>query len=239
MKPLRCLLLLLPLFLISSTSIAQKKIITGKVIDKNTGEPLAGASVLLEKSKNTTITKQDGSYSISVTPAKSNLVVSFIGYTTETVPVGDRIVVDIALVQTSSTENEVVVVGYGTQKRSTVSGAVTKFQDENLNEAPVARLDQALQGKVAGVNIQNIAPEAGSDPKISIRGISSIYAGANPLIVVDGQPIPDGLKYINPADVASIEVLKDAASAAIYGSRGASGVILITTKKGEIGRAHV
>ena len=236
MKLLRCLLLLLPILLITGTSIAQKKVITGKVIDKNTGEPLAGASVLLEKSKNTAITKQDGSYTISVTPTKNNLVVSFIGYTTQTVSVGNNSVVDISLIQTSSTETEVVVIGYGTQKRANITGAVTKFQDEKLAEAPVSRLDQALQGKLSGVVVQNVSSQAGDDPRISIRGISSINAGGSPLVVVDGQPVPDGLKFVNLADVESVEILKDAASAAIYGSRGASGVILITSKSGKNGK---
>ena len=102
-----------------------------------------------------------------------------------------------------------------------------------MDEAPVSRLDQALQGKVAGLEVQNLTSESGAAPKVSIRGISSIYAGAEPLVVVDGQPIADGLAYVNMADVESVEILKDAASAAIYGSRGASGVILVTTKSGK------
>jgi TonB-dependent starch-binding outer membrane protein SusC len=129
---------------------------------------------------------------------------------------------------------EVVVVGYGTQKKGDITGAVSKYKNEKLDEAPVARLDQALQGKIAGVQIQNTSSEAGSDPKVRVRGLSSINAGASPLVVVDGHPVPDGLSFVNPADVESVEVLKDAASAAIYGSRGASGVILITTKSGKV-----
>ncbi|MFZ4477995.1 MAG: TonB-dependent receptor plug domain-containing protein, partial [Saprospiraceae bacterium] len=133
----------------------------------------------------------------------------------------------------SLTLNEVVVIGYGVQKKGDVTGAVSKYKNDKLGETPVSRLDQALQGKIAGVQIQNTSSEAGSDPKVRIRGLSSVNAGANPLVVVDGHPVPDGLAFVNSADVESVEVLKDAASAAIYGSRGASGVILITTKSGK------
>jgi TonB-dependent SusC/RagA subfamily outer membrane receptor len=125
-----------------------------------------------------------------------------------------------------------VVVGYGTQRKSHLTGAISKYKNDRIDESPVSRLDQALQGKIAGVQIQNLSSEAGSTPKIRVRGISSINAGADPLVVVDGQPVPDGLAFVNMADVESVEVLKDAASSAIYGSRGASGVIIVTTKTG-------
>jgi TonB-linked SusC/RagA family outer membrane protein len=147
--------------------------------------------------------------------------------------VGKEKTIDIVLKESLSTLDEVVVIGYGTQKRSSVTGSVSKFQNEKLNELAVSRVDQALQGKIAGVNIQNTSSEAGTTPKITIRGISSITAGNNPLIIVDGQPNQDGLGSLNMADIQSVEVLKDAASAAIYGSRGASGVIIVTTKSGK------
>ena len=132
--------------------------------------------------------------------------------------------------------DDIVVIGYGAIKKSHLTGAVSKFKNEKLDEAAVPRIDQALQGKIAGVQIQNTSSEAGSDPKVRVRGMSSVFAGASPLVVVDGHPVPDGLAFVNPADVESIEVLKDAASAAIYGSRGASGVIIITTKSGKSDR---
>jgi len=122
-------------------------------------------------------------------------------------------------------------------KKSSVTGAVSKYKNERLDESPVSRLDQALQGKIAGVQVSNLSSEAGSDPKVQVRGVSSINAGQSPLVVVDGHPVPDGLAFVNMSDVESVEVLKDAASAAIYGSRGASGVILITTKSGKAERA--
>jgi TonB-linked SusC/RagA family outer membrane protein len=237
MKHLRCLLLLL-LILISGLSSAQKKIITGKVIDAKTGEPLNGASVLLEKSKTGISTKPDGTFTITLTTGKTTLIFSFIGYTTQVVALGDKTNIDVALQPIAVTEAEVVVIGYGTQKRTSVTGAVSKYQNEKLDQSPVSRLDQALQGKIAGVQIQNTSSEAGADPKVQVRGISSINAGQSPLVVVDGQPVPDGLSFVNMSDVQSVEVLKDAASAAIYGSRGASGVILITTKSGKADKAR-
>lgn len=124
------------------------------------------------------------------------------------------------------------MIGYGVQKKSSLTGAIVKYKNQNLDEAPVSRIDQALQGKIAGLNVQNVSSEAGAAPRINIRGISSLNAGGSPLIVIDGLPVPDGLSFLNPADIESIEVLKDAASASIYGSRGASGVILVTTKRG-------
>ena len=225
--------LLLSLFAILFAS-AQKRDITGKVFDKATNQPIEGANIMIEKSKVGTSSKKDGTFTLSVKSNKVTLIVSCVGYSSQLVPVDkDATKIDIALVAAATDNAEVVVVGYGTQKRSDVTGSITKFKSDKLDESPVSRLDQALQGKVAGLDVQNLSSEAGAAPKVSIRGISSIYAGAEPLVVVDGQPIADGLAYVNMADVESVEILKDAASAAIYGSRGASGVILITTKSGK------
>lgn len=232
MKQVRFLLLLLPMLFITVIASSQKKEITGKVTDQATGLPLGGVSVIAGKERVGTATKEDGTFSISVGPGIKTLVFSSISYAPQTVDIEGKSSFNISLVSEATTQSEVVVIGYGTQKRSNVSGAVSKYKNERIDEAPVSRLDQALQGKIAGVNIQNVSSEAGADPKISIRGISSINAGASPLVVVDGQITPDGLAFINPSDVESVEVLKDAASAAIYGSRGSSGVILVTTKKG-------
>lgn len=213
---------------------AQKRDITGKVFDKATNQPIEGASILIEKSKTGTASLKDGSFTLSVKSNKVTLIVSSIGYATQIVSLEKgATTVDIGLVAAATDNAEVVVVGYGTQKRSDVTGSITKFKNDKMDESPVSRIDQALQGKVAGLDVQNVTSEAGADPRISIRGVSSIYAGAEPLVVVDGQPIAEGLAYVNMADVESVEILKDAASAAIYGSRGASGVILITTKSGK------
>ncbi|MDB5208409.1 MAG: TonB-dependent receptor [Flavisolibacter sp.] len=219
------------------TAFAQKKEITGKVIDSATGEALSGVSVLSDKKGSAVSTTVDGAFKISVDAASSVLIFSSVGYVSQTVPI-NAMTSAIRLSKSAAAMDEVVVIGYGTQKKSSVTGAVSKYKNERLDESPVSRLDQALQGKIAGVQIQNTSSEAGSDPKIRVRGLSSIFAGAGPLVVIDGHPVQDGLSFVNPADVESIEVLKDAASAAIYGSRGASGVIIVTTKSGKTDRTR-
>ena len=235
MKKFQCLLFTL-LMLLGSVAMGQKKTITGKVINQSTGEPLLGVNILADKQKGGVTTKADGTYSIIVEPTSSSLIFSYVGFAAQTIAIGQKTVIDVSLVPMVVSSDEVVVIGYGTQKKSHLTGAVSKYKNDRLDESPVSRLDQALQGKIAGVEIQNLTSEAGSDPKIRVRGVSSINAGANPLVVVDGHPVPDGLAFVNMADVESVEVLKDAASAAIYGSRGASGVIIITTKSGKAER---
>lgn len=233
MKNLRCLLVTMFL-LLGIVVAAQKKTITGKVLNQATGEPMSGVNILADKQKGGTTTKPDGSYSISVDANSSSLIFSYVGFTSQTILIAQKTVIDVSMIVAPVTNmDEVVVIGYGSQKKSHLTGAVSKYKNERMDEAPVSRLDQALQGKIAGVLVQNVTSEAGADPKVRVRGVSSINAGANPLVVVDGQPVPDGLAFVNMADVESVEVLKDAASAAIYGSRGASGVILITTKSGK------
>lgn len=230
MKKIKCLLLLL--LFTTGAAFAQRKTITGKVVGAD-NEPLMGVNVLVEKQKGGVTTKEDGTYSITVDAKATTLIFSYVGYQPQTIIIGDKTKIDVTLAAAITSGDEVVVIGYGTQKKSHLTGSVSKFRNEKLDETPVSRLDQALQGKIAGVQIQNISSEAGSDPKIRVRGVSSINAGSNPLVVVDGHPVPDGLAFVNMADVESVEVLKDAASAAIYGSRGASGVIIITTKSGK------
>ena len=231
MKSIKLLATIIPLFFLTVLVQAQNKEIKGKITDQATGLPLSGASVL--SNNNTGVaTKEDGTFTISVGNDVKSLKVSFVGYVTQNITINGRKVINVTLNPEVNQQNDVVVIGYGTQKKSSLTGAISKFKNEKLDEAPVSRVDQALQGKIAGLNIQNTSSESGAAPKISIRGISSLNAGASPLIVIDGLPVPDGLSFLNPADVESIEVLKDAASAAIYGSRGASGVIMVTTKKG-------
>ncbi|RYY35216.1 MAG: TonB-dependent receptor [Sphingobacteriaceae bacterium] len=230
MKRIHCLLFLL---LVGNIVLAQKKTITGKVTNQATGAPLQGVNILADKIKGGAVSNADGSYSIAVNNSTSTLIFSFVGFASQTVIIDGRTTIDVSLSVAAVSNDEVVVIGYGTQKRSQVTGAISKYQNERLDEAPVSRLDQALQGKIAGVQIQNVSSEAGAEAKINVRGVSSIGANASPLVVVDGHPIQDGLSFVNMADVQSVEVLKDAASAAIYGSRGANGVILITTKSGK------
>ena len=232
----KCKTLWLALLLVCGSVSAQKKLITGRVIDNANNQPLLGVSVLAVGQKGGVATNTEGKYSIQVDSKTTTLIFSFVGYKSQSVHVNKSTNIDISLVSSAVSNDEVVVIGYGTQKRSSVTGAVSKYQNDRLDETSSSRIDQALQGKIAGVTIQNVASEAGADPKVQVRGISSINANASPLVVVDGQPVPDGLGFINMADVASVEVLKDAASAAIYGSRGANGVILITTKSGKSGK---
>ncbi len=208
-------------------------VIKGKITDAENGEPMPGVNVSIKGTTRGTSTNDKGEYTITAPDSKSILVFSFVGYTVQEMLAGNKTTINISLKNDLKALDEVVVIGYGTIKKSSLTGSVSKFKDEKIDEAPVARLDQALQGKIAGVQIQNTSSESGATPKITIRGLSSVNAGSSPLVVVDGQPVPDGLAFVNMADVESVEVLKDAASAAIYGSRGASGVILITTKSGK------
>jgi len=221
------------LFLLIFTSIIYAQTgskVTGTVVDSK-GMSIPGVTVTSEL--NSVSTDFDGKYSITVKNSKSILKFTFIGFETQLVPVGKEKTINVVLKESLSTLDEVVVIGYGTQKRSSVTGSVAKYQNEKLSEIAVSRVDQALQGKIAGVQVINTSSEAGADPKINIRGAVSINASNNPLIIVDGQPNQDGLGSLNMADVQSVEVLKDAASAAIYGSRGANGVIIVTTKSGK------
>jgi TonB-dependent starch-binding outer membrane protein SusC len=221
-----------------SAAFAQSKEISGKVVDSATGEPLAGVSVVSDRKGKATSTKADGSFTLPIDNKMSTLIFSSVGYTTQSFPVASVPSV-IRLPKSEGGLEEVVVqIGYGTQRKSHLTGAISKYKNDDLDEAPVSRIDQALQGKIAGVQIQNTSSEAGADPKIRVRGLSSIHVAASPLVVVDGQFVPDGLAFINPADVESIEVLKDAASGAIYGSRGANGVIIVTTKSGKADRTR-
>ena len=224
---------LLMLLMLITASVFSQRTITGKVTAADSKEPLAGVTVIADNTKGGAQTKADGSFSINVSASSTSLSFTSVGFQPQTISIGNSTSITVNMVTAITEGNEVVVIGYGTQKRSSVTGAVAKYKNDRLDESPLARLDQALQGRIAGLQVQNINAEAGSAPKITIRGISSINAGATPLVVVDGQPIPDGLGYLNMADIESVEVLKDAASAAIYGSRGASGVILITTKMGK------
>lgn len=214
-----------------TVTYAQSFTVTGTVTDSQGGIP--GANVKVKGGTAGTITNMDGQFTLSVPSSKSILVISYIGYTPQEVAINGKNKLDIHLLEDTKTLDEVVVVGYGVQKKSHLTGSVSKMDINNLTDIPVTQVDQLLQGKIAGVNIQNSTSEAGAAPQIRVRGMGSISADSSPLIVIDGYPTPDGLSTLDMADISSIEVLKDAASAAIYGSRAANGVILVTTKTGK------
>ena len=207
--------------------------VKGVVLDEN-GQPLPGATIVEKGSSIGTTTDFDGNFEVAVN-SDATLLVSYIGYLTKEVPVNGRTSMTINLQPDTQKLQEVVVIGYGTSSKEKISGAVTSIGQEEIQQYSNANFDQAIVGKLAGVNILTNARNPGDGNTITIRGAGSITRDANPLVVVDGFPLAEGssLNVINPNDIASIDVIKDAASAAIYGSRAANGVIMITTKKGK------
>ncbi len=213
--------------------------ITGTVTGSDDGLPLIGATVLVRGASGNdvgTTTDVDGRYEIDAEPTDV-LVISYTGMQTQVVPIDGRSSINIVLEVATALIDEVVVIGYGTQKKSHLTGSISKVENKNLDQIAVARVDDALIGQVSGVNIQASSAEAGAAPTITIRGFGSINAESGPAVVIDGLVVdPDFLSNMDMNDIASFEVLKDAASAAIYGSEGSNGVILITTKSGEDGK---
>ncbi len=229
---------LFSILLIAQVVIAQdSQTISGIVTDEN-NQGIPGVAIQVKGTNAGTITDVEGKYAIQVN-SSDVLVFSFIGYGTQEIPVVGRSSINVSLEVDISELNEVVVIGYGTRKKSHNTGAIAQVGGKDVAAIQANRVDDALAGKLAGVLIQNQSGEPGADPKIQIRAASSLSGDSNPLIVVDGYPISGSLATINPNDIESLEVLKDAASAAIYGSRGANGVILVSTKKGKSGKAKL
>jgi len=223
------------LFLASASVFAQRITITGTVTDEG-GNPMPGTSVQVQGTTVGAITDAEGRYSIDVGNRNVTLVFSFVGFVTQQVPVQNRSVVDVTLEAEVTGLDEVIVVGYGTQKKSDITGTVASLPQERLQMAPNLNITQAIMGAVPGVMIQTNTAGANPDQSIMIRGRASISADNQPLIVVDGIPYGGSMSDINPKDIGSVEILKDASAAAIYGSRGSNGVILITTKEGSSGK---
>ncbi|WP_242927557.1 SusC/RagA family TonB-linked outer membrane protein [Pontibacter vulgaris] len=207
--------------------------VTGKVTSE-TGEPLIGASVSLKGTTIGAITDVKGTYSIEVPDAGGVLLVSYIGYVTQEVPVNNRTTLNIILQTDAKSLEEVVVIGYGVQKKSVVTGAISSVKSSDLENQQITRVEQALQGRTSGVTVASNSGAPGAESTVRVRGITTLNNNS-PLYVVDGVVVNGGIDYLNQSDIESIEVLKDAASAAIYGTRGAAGVILVTTKKGKEG----
>ena len=214
-------------------TVSSTKKISGVVKDE-TGEPVIGANVVVKGTTNGTVTDMNGRYSLEV-PEGGVLQISYIGYNTQEVKVGSGDVVNVSLREDSEALDEVVVIGYGTVKKSDLTGAVGSVQMKDVSQVGITSADRALQGQIAGVQVNARTGQPGESMMIRVRGSNSLAGGNEPLYVIDGMPVEKMNSDINPEDILSMEVLKDASSTAIYGSRGANGVVMITTKRGRTG----
>lgn len=232
--------------LIFDTPNAVDRVITGRVVDE-TSAALPGVSIVLKGSSRGTVTDADGRYKLDVPDAGATLVFSFVGYVAKEVAVGNQANVNVTLNADDKQLNEVVVIGYGTSRKSDLTGSVGSVKADQIMERPAPSLNQALAGRLPGVQVNTNSGRPGGRTTVRIRGFSSINSSNNPLYVVDGVQLPVGnqnqftnaIDFINPNDIVSVEVLKDASSTAIYGARGANGVILVTTRKGKAGEGRI
>ena len=233
-------LLFMMCLMLASWSVSAQQRVTGKVIDE-TGMEVIGASVFIQNTTIGTITDYEGNYAFSAPDSlqDANLVVSFIGYATQIIPMGGKTRIDVSLELDNKQLEEVIVVGYSTQTKSDVTGALASVKGKDLNALPVAGIDQALQGRAPGVNISQVTGAPGEGVSVRIRGIGSLNSSNDPLYVVDGVPTREVLNILSPQDIEEITILKDASAAALYGSRANNGVVLITTKKGSKDRSMI
>jgi len=220
---------------IRELSDLQQNIVRGVVTDEN-GNPIPGATVIIKGTTIGTTTDLNGNYVIEGVAPQTTLIVSFIGYKSQEILVGDKAQINIALQEEVTALEEVVVIGYGTQRREAVTGSVASISGNVLRDVPSANVSQSLQGRIAGVEMQQTSTKPGSTMQIRIRGSRSLTASNDPLVVLDGIPFVGCICEINNNDIKSIDILKDASATAIYGSRGANGVILITTNRGQKGQ---
>lgn len=226
------ILLMLAVF----TASAQDLVVTGRVTSSSDGLPIPGVNIMQKGTSIGTITDIDGKYSIS-TQQNATLQFTFIGMQNYEAIVTSS-VLNVALLQSYADLDEVIVVGYGVQKKSVVTAAISSVSAEDLQNTKPSRIEDVLKGKVSGVQITQSSGQPGSDSKVRIRGIGTVN-NSDPLYIVDGMAVDGGIGYLNPSDIQSVEILKDAASAAVYGARAANGVVLVTTKTGKVGRATV
>ncbi|WP_258102074.1 SusC/RagA family TonB-linked outer membrane protein [Marinoscillum pacificum] len=233
-------LLFMMCLMLASWSVSAQQRVTGKVIDE-TGMEVIGASVFIQNTTIGTITDYEGNYAFSAPDSlqDANLVISFIGYATQIIPMGGKTRIDVSLELDNKQLEEVIVVGYSTQTKSDVTGALASVKGKDLNALPVAGIDQALQGRAPGVNISQVTGAPGEGVSVRIRGIGSLNSSNDPLYVVDGVPTREVLNILSPQDIEEITILKDASAAALYGSRANNGVVLITTKKGSKDRSMI
>ena len=228
----------LPLLFFSLWSYAQTSMIRGTVIDEK-GESMVGVNVVIKGTTTGTITDVDGKYQLQA-EAKSTLDFSFIGYKNQSVLVGNQKVINVSLLPTDVAVDEVVVVGYGTQRKESVTGSVASMKGDVIRDVPATDISKALQGRVSGVEMSQTSSKPGATMQIRIRGTRSLNASNDPLVVLDGIPFAGSISDISTDDIKSIDILKDASATAIYGSRGANGVLLVTTNKGQKGqKAHL
>ena len=226
------------LLFIFNVSWGQRNI-SGKITDPE-GLPVNGATINLKGTKSFTATDVQGMFSITIPANTSNvLVLSYVGYENKEIDIKNGTVFNIQLKEVEVVLKDVVVVGYGTQRKSQLTGAISSISAKEISELPISSTQEALQGRVAGIDVINSSNKPGSEPSVTIRGRRSFNAGNDPLYVVDGIPLGGGIGDINPQDIQSIEVLKDASATAIYGSRGANGVIIVTTKRGKNGKTLI
>ncbi|GAB3314430.1 TonB-dependent receptor [Larkinella ripae] len=221
-----------------STANPRALLIKGTVASE-TGETLPGVTIAVKGTTLGTTTNESGQYSLSVPDEKAVLVFSSVGYEKQEMPVGNRSTINVTLKADTKALGEIVVVGYGTQQRRDLTGSVASVKGKDLENLPVAGPVEALQGRVAGVEIVQNSGSPGGGSTVKVRGITSLNAGNSPLYIVDGVPITGNINVVNPNDIQSMEVLKDASASAIYGARGANGVIIITTKRGKAGKTSV
>lgn len=235
-RNLRWLVPLLAIILTTGTLWAQQHTVSGNITDE-TGFGMPGVTIIESGTLNGTITDIEGNFTITVASADASLEVSYVGYKSQKISINGRSNIDISIEPALEILDEIVVIGYGTQKKKVVTGSIATVDAERITETPVLRVEQALQGRTAGVQVTNLSGQPGEAPTIRIRGTGTT-GYADPLYVVDGMVV-GGIDYLNPGDIESIDVLKDAASAAIYGARAANGVVLITTKSGKEGTMSV
>ncbi|HSZ86911.1 MAG TPA: SusC/RagA family TonB-linked outer membrane protein, partial [Puia sp.] len=246
---MRNIILLTVVFIFIYTSSFSQNVISGKVTDAKDGTPLAGVTISVKGSNTVSQTLANGSFQITLPANEKTLIFSYVGFSNEEINIGNKKNISVSLSTADKKLQEVVVVAYGTQNKKEVTGSIVKVDSKQLEDVPLVSVDQMLQGKVAGLQSIASSGQPGTAQDIVIRGIGSISASASPLFVVDGIPVNTGdfssltqtsnaLAGLNPNDIENISVLKDAASESVYGSRAANGVILITTKKGKIGKTQ-
>lgn len=221
----------------SVQSVLQTHTVKGTIVDE-TGEPLIGVSVIVKGQATVgTITDFDGNFVLDIPTGKGMLEVSYIGYKTQTVTIGKNTQITIKMEPDTQALEEVVVIGYGAVKKRDLTGAVSSVKNEDITLTPATNPMQALQGRVAGLDITQASGQPGEGPKLQLRGTRSFTASGDPMFIIDG--MPGDYSTLNPNDIESIEVLKDASSTAVYGAAGANGVIIITTKSGKAGKINI